>query len=444
MSNYKSNKSTKKNSNKLALIFLLRSEGKTIGDVIKSFHKPDGTPIYDYLLVGIDNKTDDNTYEIVSQYCHKDNIFYLDFNDSFCEARNKVIKEAEKLDADWLFMPDGHEFLTPQSVDIVEDVVRLNSDKPRWLAPYVELEPDAHGFRPPFPRPMFWKNNQGFKFERDVHNHLSDIEGYGPNKIKEGCPHAPDITLLHNMPPDRMKWRLKQRADMNVRVLTKNALNGDVRDQFYLGNTYFEMKNYDVALKWYNTALDTVDGNDIDLATQICISICNVYCVLKEWFKIKPYALRGISNRWDRAELYFYLGLVAGQRALNIEDMNGRFLLFKQAIHWHKIASTMEMPLTTYFPQIDMYTWKPLEGLLEGLGNNGYLVEAIEVAKKVKELKPNCPKTDRNIKVLMDCYKNHKEEIDTRDKNTDNFGTMFKDKYKNNPVELLDSTDPFK
>ena len=77
--------------NKLALVFILYNEGKTIADVIESFHD-DGVPLYDYLIVGIDNKTEDDTYEQVSRYCGDTNIIWFNFNNDFSESRNSILR----------------------------------------------------------------------------------------------------------------------------------------------------------------------------------------------------------------------------------------------------------------------------------------------------------------------------------------------------------------
>lgn len=95
--NIQRNESFRRTDKSLCLTFILYNEGKTIGEAIKAFHY-EGKPIYDYLVIGIDNKTDDNTLEEVKKYCPDSNIFFFDFDDDFGGSRNKALKEVEKLE----------------------------------------------------------------------------------------------------------------------------------------------------------------------------------------------------------------------------------------------------------------------------------------------------------------------------------------------------------
>ena len=96
----------------MSLTLPIWNESETIGEVIESF-----LPVVDEIIVGVDDKTDDNSFEIVSRYTSK--AFYFRWKDSFCKARNICM---EKSTCDWNFMTEGHEFLDPNCLDSFKEI----------------------------------------------------------------------------------------------------------------------------------------------------------------------------------------------------------------------------------------------------------------------------------------------------------------------------------
>lgn len=388
--NIQSNKSVG-GKNKMILALMLFNEGKSIEKVIKSFHH-NNTPIYDYLAVSIDNKTSDNTYDVVRQFCPESNIMWFDFNNDFGGSRNKLLKECEKIDAEWVFMPDGHEVLREESKDMVKWVVEHADKDMRLISPFVEIDPDEHGIpKVLFNRPMFFRNKENIFFQNKAHNYLYDE--------KSPAVKAPEIILTHVMPEDRKKVRGKQRKDMNIKVLREKAEKGDVRDIFYLGNTYAEMGDFENAIEWYEKSLKLVHLQDRDMAAQTSIALSACYIHTDKWDDVRRTCFKGIENRYDRAELYFYLGLRAGKLAKNHElGSEGHQQYFDQARHWFTIATTCKFPITNYFLQTDVYTWKSWSGLMESLVNLNDLEGGLFAANKVKQFKPTDKMVLQNIK----------------------------------------------
>jgi tetratricopeptide (TPR) repeat protein len=408
---------------------MLYNEEKTIENVIKSFHK-EGVPIYDYLAISIDNKTTDNTYGIVKQFCPESNIMWFDFNDDFGGSRNKLLKECENVDADWVFMPDGHEILREDSVDAVKYIVEKDDDDIRLLAPYVDMDPDENNIpKISFPRPMFFRNKKGIFFEKAVHNYLFDSKG-GAIKI-------PEIRLTHLMPKKRKEDRVKQRKEMNIKKLLENAKKGDVRDTFYLANTYAEIGKIKKAIKWYEKTLKLTDKKDTDMNSQCAIFLCNCYVLSEKWDDVKRVAFHGIRNRWDRAELYFYLGLRAGTLAKKHEiGSHGHIAYHDQARHWFTIASHTRMPETQHFLQMDVYTWKAWDGLMQSLANLGDLEGALFSARKVLEYKPKAEYVKNNIAKLEKAIRDKNNNNGAKESNNEELNKLddfFKNIIKEEP-----------
>jgi len=381
--------------NKLCLCFILYNEEASIEQAIKAFHY-EGTPIYDILMVGIDKKTNDNTYEIVNQFCPDENIIWFDFNDDFAGSRNIVLREVEKLkDIEWIFMPDGHEVLRHESVEAVKSMVDTVDEKIHLISPYVDLDVDENDIpNISFFRPMMLRNHKGIFFERKVHNYL--------DAPVENKAYAPEIRLIHNMEHKRREMRAKQRKDMNTKELSKNAETGDIRDMFFLGNTYSEQGLYEKAIVEYEKCLLEIHDTDRDMAAEVSIMCAQCYLALEKWLELKMKCLHAINNRWDRAEPYFFLGVASVSVGRNEYEKgsNERKLMLTQAVHWFNVSAGMEKPTTIYFLQGKHYTWYPYDALCDVLTELGRYEEALEAGKKVLEYKKNDKLALKNVEEL--------------------------------------------
>ena len=372
----------------MCLTLILYNEGKTIAQVIEAFHQK-GVPIYDYLVIGIDNKTDDNTLEEVKKYCSESNIFHFDFNDDFGGSRNKALKEVEKLDVDWVFMPDGHEVLKSKSLEIVKYFID-NSQDPRCnydlISCFVEIDVDEDGIPAvAFPRPMFFRNKKGIFFERKVHNFIHTSHA---RRII-----SPEIRLIHNMPEGRKQKRADQRSSMNVEGLKKGADKGDIRDCFYLGNTYHEMGKFDDALIYFEKALERLvkEDSDYQMIAQICVTMAAIHGYKENWDIARAICFQSIKYRWDRAEAYYVLGYCTSKRAEKELDPKSRLYTGKmyEAAHWFKICTTMELPITPYFVQPKYYTWLPWDAIMTCMNRIGNLERAYEACNGILKYKKN-------------------------------------------------------
>lgn len=393
--------------NKLTLAYILRDEAEKIEESIKSFHLDDGTPLYSYLVIAIDNATKDNTYEIIKKYT--DNIEFFNWEENFAKHRNDVIDRCEKLDAEWIFFPDGHEILRhgdEKNHDSRIDILHiLNGEVDadiNMLAPTVEIDVDEWDIPDiVFNRPMIFRKGKA-RFHRAVHNYLLQTEGQ--NALVSG------IRLIHNMPPNHAEIRSQMRKDMNVRKLRNsvsknlaqvknNQAKKDHRDEFYLATTLDEASQIEDALKLYKSTLKNNHLKDRDIASQAAIFIANAYIKRKKNYAlVKHYCYKAIENRWDRAESYYFLGRVAKEES----D-------YDAAIHWSTIATKMSLPNTRFFLIAKHYSSAPWETIMIAKNAIGDLDGALEAAKKVLSFKPTHQKCIENVNNLQ-------KAIEARDK----------------------------
>ncbi len=126
---------------KFILMFILKDEAETIEQAIKAFHWDDGKPLYDRLIVGIDNNTKDNTEEIVRKYT--DEVSFFDWDEDFSKHRNALIEKADK-DA-WIMFPDGHEVMrttanNPGKYDgreVIQELLKINPTEANVFFPTI-------------------------------------------------------------------------------------------------------------------------------------------------------------------------------------------------------------------------------------------------------------------------------------------------------------------
>jgi len=389
---------------KFILMFILKDEAETIEQAIKAFHWDDGKPLYDRLIIGIDNNTKDNTEEIVRKYT--DEVSFFDWGEDFSKHRNALIDKADK-DA-WIMFPDGHEVMrttanNPGKYDgreVIQELLKINPTEANVFSPNIEIDVDDNDIPDViFRRPIFFKNTGHVKFHRKVHNYLFDDD-------KKIICRLPEVFFIHNMPEKRKQMRTGMRTDMNVRKLGKSVSEKpkDVRDNFYYADSLDEANDVTNAIKHYKKSFKLSDQHDPDIAAQICISAMNSLYKVKKYKEMVEWGYKGLRNRWDRAELYHYLAL-AKKNLNKLHESN----------HWWYIASQLPLPDTTYFLMARVYSWYPWEGMAVNFSQLGELDEALKCFRRVLEWKTNkktgegCPATLHNIKLL-------KEAIEKRDK----------------------------
>lgn len=108
---------------------ILYNEEKRIARTIQSL-----APIIDGAVIGIDNKTDDNTEEEVKKWLghfNKDiSIYNFEFKENYSIPRNTGIALAESLNYDYVIIIDGDEYIDEKSIEWIKKIIVDDPDKP--------------------------------------------------------------------------------------------------------------------------------------------------------------------------------------------------------------------------------------------------------------------------------------------------------------------------
>jgi len=379
------------------LLFILWNEAKTIEGVIKSFWDDANNPLYKNLFIGIDRKTSDKTREIIEPFAT--HIIEFDFDDDFSKSRNKVIQYYEdNSDSEWAIMPDGHEFLSPESRNLLKLIMydgKISFKDTKLIVPYFGMFEDTYccnamcsKLNVPeflFQRPIIFKRGKNMKFKKAIHNYLD-----APYPYKQILY---NLNFEHRMPPDRLQKRVIQRKDMNIKGLKKNyKVNKlDTHALFYLGQTYADQGDYKEAVKWYKKHIKACTNNDELVESRLTCGV--LLNNLKQYQAAKVIMLPALSCRpgWKRGELYYQMGKSAFQLGK-----------YDESIHWLSICADMEFPITTFFIRPMWYGVDCYDALMDCHFKVGNYREALKWAYKVKHIKNDCKTMDKNIKTIQE------------------------------------------
>lgn len=272
---------------KLSTCLILRDEGKTIYKCLDSMKA-----FVDEYVIGIDNKTSDNTEDEVKKFFNdnpKDNIIYrYDWKDSFSLARNEGM---DKATGDYILIMDGHEFfpvewfnITANSVINVQEVMKelkniitKETDKEEvhinlYQQPFIGMTPNNF-----FLQPRIYKNRTDIRFGRDAHNVIKNVN-------QDKVVHFPEAIIIHDATEENRKWRAEQRIEMNTKALKEDIEKNpqDTRAMFYLGNTRMEAKDWTQAIYWFGKYLETrKDDNSEKYQVLLHKALC--HRELKDW-----------------------------------------------------------------------------------------------------------------------------------------------------------------
>jgi glycosyltransferase involved in cell wall biosynthesis len=297
----------------ISACLVLKNEGSTIYrclDSMKGF--------VDEYIIGIDESTDDNTYEEVLRF-FKDNtssmpecidlkkdanliikrfdkhiarynwatIYPYKWQDDFSKARNEGM---DKATGDYILIMDGHEYFPDQWYNITEnEMINVKSLLPAikdvlgkneidegyfqlYQQPFIGMTPNNFFLQPRIYRNGVSKKDGKTKirFNRAAHNTIVGTDF-------RNALHFNEIMIIHDAPVDNRTERKKQRVTMNVErieaAIKKNPK--DTRNYFYLGNTLIEKEQYKKAIKAYKNYIkyrkdDTHEKYQVYMHIAIC------------------------------------------------------------------------------------------------------------------------------------------------------------------------------
>ena len=369
-----------KKKHTLSVSYTLKNESETIYKAIESIKD-----VADEIIIGIDDSTVDNTKDeclraIKDFNIKKYEIFDFTWENSFCKARNLSL---DKCTCDWIFVIDGHEFLTSKSKiylknlhNIPVNVTNISTE----LQIFEEIFPISFFF---FPKLI--RNHICISYIYDVHNKL-DIP-FGTSGFTD------KIIVEHKRSNELELQRQSQRKKMNIKGLKKQYENTkDSRHLFYIGNTYMSQKKYRSAISFYKKYLKVGRTIGERLTSKINMSKC--YEELKEYKKSYFILLSSFEEDNYKAEIYFLLA----KRAMTISK-------YSEARRWLKMATILPKPIIPAdIFSYSMYTYLPWLRLAECEMRAGLLEDAKISLQKIlnfeyipEKIKQNVSKYQKQI-----------------------------------------------
>jgi glycosyltransferase involved in cell wall biosynthesis len=252
---------------KLSLCMVLKNEGTTIRKCLESVL---AAKVVDEWIIGIDDKTTDNTREEVSAFFAQSgtigNVYEYTWADSFSDARNIGM---DKATGDYILIMDGHEFI-PDDWYVITENKRLNSQevlrsiKDRldlatmdsiflclYQQPFTGETPNNFFMQPRIYRNGAGANGKMIRYGRAAHNVIQNTD-----RDKEV--HFPECIVIHDAPESNRTERQTQRLVMNEAQLNADLEKNpnDIRAMFYMGNTLMEGKRWQEAIDWFTKYLD--------------------------------------------------------------------------------------------------------------------------------------------------------------------------------------------
>jgi glycosyltransferase involved in cell wall biosynthesis len=337
---------------------MLKNEGKTVRKAIESV-----LPVIDEAIIGIDSKTTDNT-EAELSLLHTAKIpveiTKFGFKDDFADIRNKFI---EKCNGDFVLVLDGHEYLDPASLPFLEEFKRRNDQSLDIIDFTIEEVNQGAGHL--FQQPRLFKKH--IRYENAIHNVILQMF----NRMA-----APQLRIYHDQPEERLQARQKQRKEINIQGLLEKAQDkSDARSMFYIGQTYYEMEDWENAIRWYDKYIPISDFECERYSARIMRAICHY--ALDNSFKALDSLMGCFADDVQANEHLILLGKHFQER----DD-------FQRAAYYFRLATAVKMPQRFLQIQKSYYTWEPWYHLASCYLKMNYVDGVMECVKKAKVIAP--------------------------------------------------------
>lgn len=366
---------------RLSATLPVRDEGHDLEPTLASLRG-----IADELVVGVDPRTSDNTWEVAAAYADK--VFFLvdpmgpptghtivecticngacreymgEQGINFGWARNQCI---EQCTGEWIFMTEGHERLVAG-----DDVLRaLDTILPKAARVGFVLR-QGNGQQWAFP--WLFQNAPDIRFKRPVHNVLDFPEG-------TFCVTLGQVKTLHDRHHERGASRAKQRKAQNRSALLDDWLSRKSEASlFYLGQ---EWRDIDVTRALDRLEQFLIVSNNGVQKYQARLILAKEYMIQTRWKEAYAVLNACTADDWSRSEHFLWMGDIA---YLNKE--------YEKARRFYTIAATAigEPPITVWWIDLSFYSYLPAQRLAMVCGELGLLPEALAWCQRVVELLPD-------------------------------------------------------
>ena len=331
----------------LTVGMMLYEEGETIEGVLEALK-----PVADRFILGLDRKSDDCTAKIARKYAH--DFFEFDFQNNFSRARNQVLMRCE---TEWFFQVDGHEFLSRESLDCIEEAKHLGRKQAAMIDIGLYLWDDWEPILLYYV-PRLFRADFDIRYTRAIHNTLTCVQGHD-HFLSLPKFTDPGIVLDHKQPVSRHGKRAAQRREISVPGIQKQAEEkDDSYDWYNLGVMQTYQEDVTGAINSFETALTVCERNDARY--QIKLHLAGLYKHIGAREKAKELLSTATINDPSRCEHLVELG------AIYEEDGRDDEALVFYGLATHFLIPTSQMTL-----HIPYYTHFPLARMMKSMAERG-------------------------------------------------------------------------
>lgn len=366
---------------KMSVCFPARDEAADIEKTLASFRG-----VADEMIVGIDPRTQDNTWEIAAKYAEK--VFFLTSPQGSVDETGKKMDEKgvhfawirnqclDRCEGPWIFMTEAHEPLTsgqdallhlehlPEACKVVSVIRRGGpaAKRQRWAFPWLI------------------KKDPKIRYIRSTHNTVDFPEG----TLVIGMP---QVQTLHERVHERDLARREQRKIQNRRDLMDDWLtNQNENSLFYLGS---EWREFDDELKKKGVASDramkylkeyiVINRSNGPLRYHTRLIVAKMLWQRGELEEAKELLHAASRDDWSRIEHWLFLGDICVTQKRPDE-----------ALQYYLYASTRikTPPFTVWWIDEAFYSYLPAQRLATVYAELGQLDKALHWAEQVTELLP--------------------------------------------------------
>lgn len=383
-----------KKSFRLSVTLPVRDEERDLEATLASFRG-----VADQIVVGVDPRTNDRTYEIAEKYA--DEVFHLespqgpngavvgDKGVHFAHIRNQCM---DRCDGDWIFMTEGHERLIAGEETLLELdrvipekcrvglTVRQGNDQ-QWLFPWL------------------CRNAPDLRYTRHTHNVLDMPDGTFVTKLV-------GVITLHERHDDRTKERAEQRKLQNRKALMDDWLERQSEHSlFYLASEWREFDPARAIDRFQEFLAVSRNGG---MRYQARLILAKELVRADRRNEAREVLMGATTDDWSRTEHWLWLGDLA------FEDE-----AFEQAYRFYRYAATSinAPPYTLWWIDLSHYTYLPAIRLAMTCGQLGRVRESLMWARKVTELLPdNAPaaafqEAHSNVRLLEEALQNEQAPL---------------------------------
>jgi glycosyltransferase involved in cell wall biosynthesis len=340
--------------NTLSLCVICKNEERSIGTLLESV-KGD---LFDEIVV-VDTGSTDSTLEILKKYNVK--IEHFTWINDFSAARNYSFSKATK---DYIMWMDSDDYLKEKDYHKLLELKKRLHESPIWLMTYEYAHDEKGNSICSFFRERIVKRDLNLKWEQPIHEYIPLTHSFQKT----------DIEIHHN----KKEVNSKRNISILESIVEKNP--DFARNVYYLGKEYFDEGLIDKGAELLERFVNMPDAWGENKFS--------AYKRLGAFYRQKENIEKSLECYHQaikvdplKADPYFYIG-----------DTYLHLKQYPLAIHWFKIAASMERPKDSLdIIEPKYYTWLPNLQLCLAYNAIGDVYKAAESNERALSFKPDSP-----------------------------------------------------